>query len=280
MVQEVSKVCQTSLALLEKRRQIANTTLGSETLVTDSSGATTPDTKPSRTPTPPVQSLARSLARSQSPQQLVQDLFSTVLESKVLTYFIKSLTPIPTTHSNPTDADYERYNIPPLFKRYALELKYICVTHTLSYGFDSRLKEEEVVLGTILAKCKKGRWHHERIDQMRVTMSQLVFMVLYDLRGGSSPIDMVRFATDERSVDVPTTSENGSAMDAPDQRLLRAWMAWKYARSNSKLYGSKSFGLLALQIIFETIDNLEVGKRLSRDLTPVEEESCGEDCQT
>lgn len=244
-------------------------------LVTDS-GATTPDTKLSRTPTPPVQ----SLARSQSPQQQVQDLFSTALESKALTYFIKSSTPIPTTYPNPTDADYERYKIPPLFKRYALELKYICVTHTLSYGFDSRLKEEEVVLGTILAKCKKGRWHRERIDQMRVTMSQLVFMVLYDLRGGSSPIDKAQFATDESSADASTTSEIGSAMDAPDRRLLRAWMAWKYARSNSKLYGSKSFGLLALQIIFETIDNLEVEKKLSRDLTPVEEEICDEDCQS
>lgn len=246
-----------------------------ETRITDTSGATTPDTKLSRTPTPPVQSPARSV----SPQQQVQDLFSTALESKITTYFIKSLTPIPATYLNPTDADYKGYKIPPLFKRYALELKYICVTHTLSYGFDSRLKEEEVVLGTILAKCKKGRWHHERIEQMRVTMSQLVYMVLYDLRGGVGPIDSARFATDESSADPSITSQNGSAINTPDQRLLRAWMAWKYARSNSKLYGSKSFGLLALQMIFEAIDNLEAGKKLSGDLTAEEEENCGQDCQ-
>jgi RNA-dependent RNA polymerase len=42
-----------------------------------------------------------------------------------------------------------------LFQHYLNELRYICATHTLSNIAGTRLLEEEVVIGTILAECSQ-----------------------------------------------------------------------------------------------------------------------------
>jgi RNA-dependent RNA polymerase len=42
-----------------------------------------------------------------------------------------------------------------LFQHYLNEMRYICATHTLSNFSGTRLMEEEVVIGTILAECSQ-----------------------------------------------------------------------------------------------------------------------------
>ncbi|GJJ12541.1 hypothetical protein Clacol_006784 [Clathrus columnatus] len=201
-----------------------------------------------------------SLSRTTTPQSsrpLATDLFSTALESEVLRHLQILSTPIPFDFSDPTDTDYELYNIPPLFHRYAMELKCICVTHTLSYDIDACLREEEVVIGTILGKSKERKWRRDRIEEMRIRASQLVYMVLYELHGGNS-FDAITDGKIRTLVGI--TLETGPTRNSPTflgQHLLRAWMAWKYACTHTKLYGNKSFSLLALQVIFKKIEELE-----------------------
>ncbi|CCM00004.1 uncharacterized protein FIBRA_02029 [Fibroporia radiculosa] len=60
-----------------------------------------------------------------------------------------------------------------LFQRYTDELRYICITHALSDASDVRLVEEEVVVGTILAKCTQTRWRTDRTYRMRLHSATL-----------------------------------------------------------------------------------------------------------
>jgi RNA-dependent RNA polymerase len=117
--------------------------------------------------------------------------------------------------------------IPILFRKYCLRLKYICVTHTLSHDPTIKLREEEIVVGTILAKCSQVRWRKDRIEEMRINASHLVRLVSTEL-GGSDPLET----------------------------LGRAWAAWKYSRIHSGEFGHQSFGLIALESIFRAMDDL------------------------
>jgi len=119
-------------------------------------------------------------------------------------------------------------SIPSLFSRYCLELKYICLTHTLSHDPDARLREEEVVIGTILAKCTQARWRRDRMEQMRINAGQLVQSIAAELK---APVDT-------------------------REKLAMGWEAWKYSRANTTEYGHLSFGLIALEGIFKSLELL------------------------
>lgn len=211
-----------------------------------SSESTTPVTTPTTTPL------------SETPSLLTFDPFSVALGSRIQTHLKALSASIPMNFSSPTEVDYESYDIPALFSRYSLELKYICVTHTLSHDTDSRLREEEVIVGTILAKCNESRWRHDRIEQMRIAIDQLVSTVLYNLRDGTGHVGF---------------TQKSSILKRPDlipmlaQRLLRAWMAWKYARTHTKLYGNRSFSLLALQVLFGFFNELQAEEKLNGTIT-------------
>ncbi|KAF8484343.1 RdRP-domain-containing protein [Gautieria morchelliformis] len=130
--------------------------------------------------------------------------------------------------------DYLRYlehgmaaTIPTLFSKYCLQLKYICVTHTLSHDPSIKLKEEEVVVGTILAKCSQTRWRKDRIEEMRINTSHLVRLVSTELEGSD-----------------------------PLETLGRAWAAWRYTLEHPGEFGHRSFGLIALECIFRAMDDL------------------------
>jgi RNA-dependent RNA polymerase len=45
--------------------------------------------------------------------------------------------------------------------------------------------------------------------------------------------------------------------------LQRAWIAWKVALAYDESFGAKSFGLLALDVMFSTIRKMDVGQRQS-----------------
>lgn len=68
-----------------------------------------------------------------------------------------------------------------LFQRYVAELSYICAIHTLSNSRTIRLREEEVVAGTILASCNNKRMRRDRIERVKVHSGVIVKEIRQDL---------------------------------------------------------------------------------------------------
>ncbi|CAK5265089.1 unnamed protein product [Mycena citricolor] len=125
-----------------------------------------------------------------------------------------------------------------MFKKYEDELEYISTTHTVSIKPGVRLLESEIVVGTILAKCTQKRWRSDCIYRMQFHANVLV----QDLKR-------------------QLMKKNGAAFVAftKEDRLLglkRAWVAWDYSRRHHDKFAAKSFGLVALAIIFECLEGL------------------------
>jgi RNA-dependent RNA polymerase len=136
-----------------------------------------------------------------------------------------------------TDPDGQSQEISRIFNGYVDELRYICVTYTVSITPDTRLTEEEVVVGTILAKCSQKRWRKARIYAMHVHASALV----KDIQSKLLPVAKLDGATASQLVD----------------GLERAWCAWDFSLRNSDKFGGNSFGLIALAIIFDCLEWLD-----------------------
>lgn len=127
-----------------------------------------------------------------------------------------------------------------IFKKYQDELDYICATHTLSNASETKLLEEEVVIGTILAKCSQKRWRSNRIFRMKHHVGTLIKDIKRTLR------DLVGF-------DEKVGSASGRV------RLLElAWRAWNFSVYKREEFGANSFGLIALSVIFDCLDRLEL----------------------
>ncbi|TBU35633.1 RdRP-domain-containing protein [Dichomitus squalens] len=123
-----------------------------------------------------------------------------------------------------------------LFLRYEQELRYICVTHALSDAPDIRLQEEEVAIGTILANCSQHRWRTDRMHRMRMHAGELAREIKYKLY---HPSDVLN----------------------PDQGellygLSQAWLAWDFGTRNSSVFGARSFSLVALGVVLDTLSKL------------------------
>ena len=123
-----------------------------------------------------------------------------------------------------------------LFLRYEQELRYICVTHALSDAPDIRLQEEEVAIGTILANCSQHRWRTDRMHRMRMHAGELTREIRYRLY---RPSDVLN----------------------PDQGellygLSQAWLAWDFGMRNSSVFGARSFSLIALGVVLDTLSKL------------------------
>lgn len=143
--------------------------------------------------------------------------------------------------------------IAPLFGRYAEELRYICVTHSLSDSPESRLVEEEVVVGTITAVCSQHRYRNDRTYRMRLHAKALV--------------DSVR-----RRLYVPPRDDpmGADATGAMRYGLQQAWLAWDYGMRNRHMFGANSFAVVALGVIGAVLADL--GKIT---LKPGKEEAAG-----
>ncbi|OCH86893.1 RdRP-domain-containing protein [Obba rivulosa] len=126
-----------------------------------------------------------------------------------------------------------------LFYRYVDELRYICITHALSDAPEVRLVEEEVVIGVIMAKCSQHRWRSDRQYRMRLHSSTLVGDISRKLR----------FARPARSEEEPSRAQLLEG-------LSRAWLAWDFSTRNAEFFGAKSFGLIALGVILNTLKDL------------------------
>jgi RNA-dependent RNA polymerase len=131
-------------------------------------------------------------------------------------------------------AERENGHAEQLHAHYVREMQYICVTHTLVDAPDVRLKEEEVVLGTILAKCAQSRWRMDRTNRMRLHAEGLV----NDIRG-----QIVQ------SEETPTEGQLRPG-------LLRAWEVWVWAQHHRDREFIESFSLIVLGLMFDYLERL------------------------
>jgi RNA-dependent RNA polymerase len=124
------------------------------------------------------------------------------------------------------------------FDRFSSELFDICANHTLSNSKAAILTEEEAIMGTIVAKSSQPRRRKELMSKLREQTEHLVRGIREQLAG-----------------DEDSTQE---------QRLNRAWFAWKLSIAKRKRghFGAHSFGWIALAAIFEAMKDLEGEGRL------------------
>jgi RNA-dependent RNA polymerase len=139
-----------------------------------------------------------------------------------------------TDHADP-DSEGENGHAE-LHEHYVREMRYICVTHTLVDAPDVRLKEEEVVLGTILANCVQSRWRSDRTYRMKLHVEGL----LGDIRGKILQIE-----------GTPTQEQLRPC-------LSRAWAVWAWAQHHRDEEFIESFSLITLGVIIDNLKRLEV----------------------
>ncbi|KAG2750605.1 RdRP-domain-containing protein [Suillus brevipes Sb2] len=131
-----------------------------------------------------------------------------------------------------------------IYSAYLDELIYVATCHTLSRVPGARLREEEIVVGTILAKCSQKRFKNDRTYAMKECISVLI--------------------RDIRSRILPKSMEDSSPEEVRDG-LENGWSAWvmsqeQYKESHEKGnegYGAQSFGLVALGIVLDCLEQLQ-----------------------
>jgi RNA-dependent RNA polymerase len=121
-----------------------------------------------------------------------------------------------------------------MFQRYTNELRCISATHTISNTPGARLIEEELVIGTILAKCSQHRLRNDRIQR-----------VLYHTEA-----HVRNFQRQIRPMGKEPSREDEII------GLERAWFAWALGRHRQDEFGAESFALVALRTIFELLEIL------------------------
>lgn len=131
-------------------------------------------------------------------------------------------------HANASD-------IKQLFQRYVDELQYIASVHTLSNTPGITVLESEIVLGTLLAKCTQKRYRSDRMYRMRLNAQILVRDIKQEI--------------------LPAEAQNLPRETLTDS-LEMAWKAWCFSLHRQGLFGSDSFGLVALGTIFDCLDAL------------------------
>lgn len=115
-----------------------------------------------------------------------------------------------------------------LYCSYVSELQTICTDHTLSPTKGAMLTEEEVVVGTIVAKSSQPTKRKALMASMREQATLLVDAVRFDISG----------------------EEHGMV---PEKSVERAWVAFRLAVMESGEFGSRSFRWIAMGEIFDAI---------------------------
>ncbi|KAI9449719.1 RdRP-domain-containing protein [Lactarius psammicola] len=151
---------------------------------------------------------------------------------------ITTTTTTTTTTTAPGQSAAEIPQAEELHEHYVREMRYICVTHTLVDAPDVRLKEDEVVLGTILAATTQPRWREDRTYRMRLHSGALV----RDIRS-----QIVRKAKE----DEPTEEELRAGLPI-------AWGMWCWAqhhRDKDKEF-IEGFSLIVLGVVLDCLKRL------------------------
>ena len=161
----------------------------------------------------------------------LKDLISQVLAPLVQ----RALNSDPDPDGAELDSESENGPAEQVHEHYVREMRYICVTHTLVDAPDVRLKEEEVVLGTILANCAQPRWRSDRTYRMKLHVESLVD----DIRG-----QIIQMG------ETPTEEQYRTG-------LSRAWAMWVWAQHHRDEEFIESFSLIALGLTFDHLKRLD-----------------------
>jgi RNA-dependent RNA polymerase len=176
------------------------------------------------TPAGVIAPLDDSISRALAP--LVQDVLNTDIDM--------------TTTASPARPAAEIPLPEELHATYVREMRYICVTHTLVDSPEVRLKEEEVVLGTILATTTQPRWRNDRTYRMRLHSAALV--------------------RDIRAQMVPREKEDDSEQTPEELRagLQIAWGMWCWAQQHrdTDMEFIEGFSLIALGVVLDRLKRL------------------------
>jgi RNA-dependent RNA polymerase len=119
-----------------------------------------------------------------------------------------------------------------LYARYASEMRFICATHSVSTLSDPWLSEEEVVLGTILAKCSQPCWREDRSCRMRMHAETLVNHLRVQIVGVHSPLTVEELS----------------------DGLRNAWAMWSWAQHHREESFIQSFSLVTLGLVLELLE--------------------------
>lgn len=120
-------------------------------------------------------------------------------------------------------------------EHYVREMRFICTTHTLVDAPDVQLKEEEIVLGTILANCVQSRWRTDRSYRMKLHAEELVEDIRSQIR---------------------QYEEKEPSEEQLHAALARAWATWCWAQHNRDKEYIESFALVALGAVFDFLKRL------------------------
>ncbi|TFK84610.1 RdRP-domain-containing protein [Polyporus arcularius HHB13444] len=131
-----------------------------------------------------------------------------------------------------------------LFRMYARELAYVCLTHAPAENADVRLSEEEVTVGAILAHCSKKSWKKDRMHRMREHVGNIIVDKVKHRHGG-----------------LGAPKSKGKSEESSREELLpvlaKAWAAWDFGMRNRNTFGANSFSLIGLNVVCETLERLE-----------------------
>lgn len=190
--------------------------------------------------------LYRNVALIERPAPLAQDVKARIAAAPSLSDTIsQALKPYITRRLGDwSNQDADIAEIQRLFRGYADELAYTCLTHSISESPDSRLSEEEVVVGTILADCPQDRYRKDLTYRMRWHSEMLVRSIKRKLYQPNLPTE--RF-------------DEGAARYG----LSQAWLAWDFGMRNRAAFGANSFSFIALNIIIDILErfgDIVVGK--------------------
>ncbi|KIO28063.1 hypothetical protein M407DRAFT_231286 [Tulasnella calospora MUT 4182] len=128
-----------------------------------------------------------------------------------------------------------------LFARFSYDLKYQCATHSLAQSANSRLKEEEVVIGTILGKttaANESRKRRNLMERLGKQSKELVKQIKREILGDREVLSL-------------------------EEQLARAWtcldVAWEVARANK--FGKNSFSLIALTSVLDLLHEIDIAEQ-------------------
>ena len=133
----------------------------------------------------------------------------------------------------PIDGDPDEELVEPikkLFKSYAAHLQTVCISNTLA-STTTPLSEAEVIVGTIAQQTSQPRKRKELMAKVRDGTDRLARGIREELAGDETI--------------------------KGEESLLRAWTAWELSISQGDTFGARSFGWIALGLIFEAIKEVE-----------------------
>ena len=122
-----------------------------------------------------------------------------------------------------------------MHEHYVREMQFICMTHTLVDAPDVQLRQEEVVLGTILANCVQSRWRTDRSYRMKLHADELVKDI---------------------TLQINQYEEKDPSEEQLRAALTRAWGTWCWTQHNREKDYIESFSLLVLGVVLNCLKRL------------------------